>query len=193
MCFLPIGQKEKNNWWQNGPFTLYWPHLNKPPLSLPVSHILFKPSWVKALSLPPFNRMPVHSSWGFHVSPNTERRGLKKGPPERNPICVLIHSAGLDMSKQHAFTTLATLFTSHGQTIGVYAHTLTKSKFLTANPTPSQGLRDKHFDSHTQNKTSWLFVTREAKLPETIQKGGSPVFLNSEEIYGPQRSENCCV
>lgn len=96
-----------------------------PVLSLPVSSILFTPTSVKALSLPPFNKMPVHFSWGFHVSPNTERLGPKKGPPKRNAFCVLIHSAGQDVSKQHAFTTLATLFTSHWQTIGVNTDTHT--------------------------------------------------------------------
>lgn len=121
----------ENNCWQHGPFTLYWPHLNKPPtqhtqLSPPVCRIPFKPFWVKALSLPSFNKMPVHSSWGFHVSPNTERRAQKKSPPERNPICVLIHSAGLDMSKQLAFTALATIFTLHWQTVlSPNAHTHT--------------------------------------------------------------------
>lgn len=58
------------------------------------------------------------------MSPTTERLGLKKSPPERKPICVLIHSAGLDMSKQPAFTAVATLFTSNCQAAGISTHSL---------------------------------------------------------------------
>lgn len=154
--------KWKRNCWQHGPFTLYWPHLNKHPPSphnfrCPSSHILFRFCWVKALCLPSFNKMPVHSSWGFHVSPNTERLGQKKSPPERNPICVLIHSAGLDMSKQLAFTALATLFTSNWQTIWIYTHT--ESGSLTADPTPSHELRE----------INVLVVAYRTKLPGSLR------------------------
>lgn len=58
------------------------------------------------------------------MSPTTERLGQKKSPPERKPICVLIHSAGLDMSKQPAFTAVATLFTSNCQAVGISTHSL---------------------------------------------------------------------
>lgn len=192
--------KVERNWWQHGPFTLYWPHLNKPPypltqLSLPVSSFPFRPCWVKALSLPSFNKMPVHSSWGFHVSPNTERLGQKKSPPERNPICVLIHSAGLDMSKQLAFTTLATLFTSHWQTIWVYTHTHW-IRVLDGRPNTLSWIeRDKRFRSRTQNNTSWLFVTLVAKPSEKPGDADrrKPHFLNRGEIYGQQHFEKHCV
>lgn len=58
------------------------------------------------------------------MSPTTDRLGHKKSPPERKPICVLIHSAGLDMSKQPAFTAVATLFTSNCQAVGISTHSL---------------------------------------------------------------------
>lgn len=100
-----------------------------------------------------------------------------KSPPEKNPICVPIHSAGLDMSKQHAFTTLATLYSSTlAKHWTLHTH---ESKFLTSDPTPSHKRRQKHFSSHTQNKTSWLFVTLEAKLQNQqleIPTGENPVF-----------------
>lgn len=150
----------KNNDWQHGSVTLYWPHLHK--ASHPNSNALrdtspasySDPVGGRAVSLPLFNKRPVHSSQGFHVCPNTETLGQKKSPPERTPICVLIHSAGLDMSKQLAFTTLATLFTSHCQ-----PHTHTHwSRILTADPTSSNELREINVLMVTQNKTSWFFV-----------------------------------
>lgn len=103
---------------KRGTFTLHWPHLNKHPHPTRPTHNFhcLSPTsysdtagW-KHYVFSSFNKMPVHSSRGFHVSPNTERLGQKKSPPERNPICVLIHSAGLDMSKQLAFTAPATPF-----------------------------------------------------------------------------------
>lgn len=157
--------KWKSSCWQHEPFTLYWPHLNKHPPPLPRHNFLclsptsFSGSvgW-KHYVFPPLNKMPVHSSWGFHVSPNRERLGQKKSPPERNPICVLIHSAGLDMSKQLAFTTLATLFTSNWQTIRIYTHTHTHwiGVFDGRPNTFSWTERAKRFGSRTQNQTSRL-------------------------------------
>lgn len=196
--------KGESNWWQHGPFTLYWPHLYKPPpppnlhtqLSLSVSHILFKSCWVKALSLPSFNKMPVHSSWGFHVSPNRERLGQKKSPPERNPICVLIHSAGLDMSKQLAFTTLATLFTSHWQTIWVYTHTQTHwIRVLDGRPNTHE-LREINVLVVAQKTilpgSLWHWVAKPSEKPEDTD-GRKPRFLNGGEIYGPWYFEKHCL
>lgn len=56
-------------------------------LSLPVSHVLFRSCWMKALCLPSINKAPVQFSWGFHVSPNTEGLGQKISPPERSHLC----------------------------------------------------------------------------------------------------------
>lgn len=51
--FCPKVISGRTTWWQHESFTLYWPHPNNlPPLSLPVSYVLFKLSLVKALSLP---------------------------------------------------------------------------------------------------------------------------------------------
>lgn len=51
--FWPKVISGRTTWWQHESFALYWPHPNNlPPLSLPVSYVLFKLSLVKALSLP---------------------------------------------------------------------------------------------------------------------------------------------
>lgn len=83
------------------------------------------------------------------MSPTTERLGQKKSPPERKPICVLIHSAGLDMSKQPAFTAVATLFTSNCQAAGISTHSLNQGWWQqTKHPHPWIE-RNKHFSRNT--------------------------------------------
>lgn len=133
-----------------------------------------------------FNKMPVHSSRGFHVSPNTERLGQKKSPPERNPICVLIHSAGLDMSKQLAFTTPATPFHFKlADHLNVRTHWIEGSWM--AVPAPSSWIeRDKRFRSRTGSETSWLIVALAEKSSERgleILTEGNPIYRNSWPRY----------
>lgn len=86
---------------------------------------------------------------GVPMSPTTDRPAQKKSPPEREPICVLIHSAGLDMSKQAAFTAVATLFSSNCQAIGLSTHSLNQGWWQqTKHPQPwIEG--NKHFSRNT--------------------------------------------
>lgn len=86
---------------------------------------------------------------GVPMSPTTDRPAQKKSPPERKPICVLIHSAGLDMSKQPAFTAVATLFSSNCQAVGLSTHSLNQGWWQqTKHPQPwIEG--NKHFSRNT--------------------------------------------
>lgn len=162
-------------------------------LLLHVSCILFKPWWVKALSLPSFNKMPVHSSWGFHVSLNTERLGQKKRSTREkshlrpHPFCGSGHeqTACFHHRGNPFHFTLANHVSLHTQS---ETPTHTEGRVLTIQT--SQIQRDKRFSSHTMNKTSWLFVMLVAKLSEKLEE--TP-FLSTGEIYGPSYFEKHCV